>query len=70
MPTKQGFSPAKKVCTWPRRSRFLSTTLPSAVMPWTWKTCLARSRPIVVISMTDGSPLVTFDSHQLGTLMP
>jgi hypothetical protein len=70
MPTRQGFSPAKKACTWPRRNRFLSTMLPSAAMPWTWKTCLAKSRPIVVTCMADGSPLVAFDSHHLGTLMP
>src|ERR1700746_3333738 len=24
-------------------------------MPWTWNTCLARSRPIVAICMVDGS---------------
>ena len=56
--------------TWARRRRRLTTTWPASSTPWTWKTCLARSRPIVVISMVDGSSLVCFDSHQLGTTMP
>jgi hypothetical protein len=70
MPTRQGFKPAKKLRTWPRRNRFFRTTLPSTAMPWTWNTCLAKSRPIVATCMADGSPLVTSDGRRLGTAMP
>ena len=47
----------------------LGTTEPSTAIACTWKTCSARSSPIILISMTDGSLLVTFDSHHRGTLM-
>src|SRR5665213_741442 len=72
MPTRQGSSCSKnlRICT--RRNVFFTTTLLAPLMPWTWKTVLARSRPIVVISIADGS----FGSwlldrfHNFGTLMP
>src|SRR5688572_4227498 len=34
-----------------RRRRRFTTTSPASFTPWIWKTCLARSRPIVVVSM-------------------
>jgi hypothetical protein len=57
-------------CT--RRSAFFTTTSLVLLIAWTWKTFLARSRPIVVICIADGS----FGSwlldcfHNFGTLMP
>src|SRR5438045_2829107 len=55
MPTRQGSSCSKnlRICT--RRNVFLTATSPALLIPWTWKTFLARSRPIVVISIADGS---------------
>src|SRR5215213_7351969 len=48
MPTRQGGRPAKKLGTSQRRSRRRTATDPSAATPCTWKTLLARSRPIVI----------------------
>jgi hypothetical protein len=55
IPTRQGSSPRKNFSTSARRSFFLTTTCPPASTPWIWKMLLARSRPIVVIGMVDGS---------------
>ena len=69
MPTRQGLSPAKKACTWPRRSRFLSTTLPSAAIAVDLEDVLGEIEADGC-NLHDGwLPLVTFDSH-LGTPMP
>jgi hypothetical protein len=32
----------------------VTTTLPSALTPWTWNTFFARSIPMVVIVLMDG----------------
>src|ERR1700704_2298247 len=58
--TTQPGSLAKNFSTSPRRNCRLSTSPPAASTPCTWKTCLAMSRPIVIILSMDGSLLVAF----------
>ena len=55
MPTKQGSSDRKYGITALRHSRLRTTMCPLASTPWTWNQCLARSKPMVVICMVDGS---------------
>lgn len=55
MPTRHGLNFVKKGMTWLRRSVRRNTATPASSTPCTWKKFLARSRPIVVISMADGS---------------
>ena len=69
MPTRQGFSPAKKVRSWPRRSPLLEHDAAVRGDPVDLEDVLGQIQ-------ADGGnlhggwlPLVTFDSH-LGTLMP
>jgi hypothetical protein len=50
MPTKQGGSFSKNVSTWRRFNWRRMTTWLAASTPWTWKTDLAMSKPIVVSS--------------------
>ena len=50
MPIRQLGSLEKKPITCFLSSLFTTTTVPLAAMPWTWKTLLARSSPIVVTS--------------------
>jgi hypothetical protein len=49
MPTTHGGSLAKNVRTSYRRNWRMTVTLPSPVTPWTWKTCFAKSSPIVIV---------------------
>src|SRR5271154_1747120 len=55
MPTRHGGRASKNLSTSARRSFFLAVTWPAASTPWTWNTDLARSIPIVVVFMVDGS---------------
>src|SRR4029077_19781886 len=55
MPTRQGGNLEKNGSICDRRSDLRTTTWPLASTPWTWKTLLAKSRPIVVICIADGS---------------
>src|SRR6516225_9732001 len=55
MPVRHGSSDRKYAITPLRHSRRRTTTRPSASTPWTWNQCLARSKPIVIICMADGS---------------
>src|SRR4029077_18587932 len=55
MPTRQGGNLEKNGSICDRRSDLRTTTWPLASTPWTWKTFLAKSRPIVVICIADGS---------------
>src|SRR3954453_20476806 len=55
MPTRQGGRPARKPGTSRRRSLRRTATVPSAAPPGTWKTLLARSRPIVTTRIGLGS---------------
>src|SRR5919107_16727 len=50
-PTRQGGSLPKKSSTSARRSLRRSTTVSPAPTPWTWKTFLAMSRPILTTWM-------------------
>src|SRR5471032_2430034 len=72
MPTRQGSSCSKNLRILARRNVFFTTTSLALLMPWTWKTFLAKSRPIVVISITDGSfaSWLLDRFHNFGTLMP
>ncbi len=47
MPTNAGSSAAKNASSFDRRSDLRTSTVPAASKPCTWKTCLARSNPIV-----------------------
>src|SRR5215213_5488657 len=70
MTTVQGGCCSKNGISSPRRSLRLSCTLPVASMPWSWKTDLAVSRPIMVTLIAGGSLAAgTHDPH-LGTSMP
>src|SRR3712207_2049542 len=53
MPTRQAGSASKNRSTSDRRSFLLSTTCPSASMPWIWKTFFARSRPTMATVILD-----------------
>src|SRR5580704_5630486 len=55
MPTRQAGNLAKNPSICDRRSDLRTITWPVASTPWTWKTFLAKSRPIVVICIADGS---------------
>ena len=55
--TVQGGSPEKKARSWPRRTALRRSTVPEALTPCSWKTCLAKSRPIIVICSMGGSLL-------------
>src|SRR5262245_17803652 len=71
MPTRHGGSLAKNANTSLRLSLRATTTLPSASTPWTWNTFFARSSPMVVIVVMDGSSLVIRHQRSLyGTSMP
>src|SRR5262245_52024138 len=58
MPTRHGASLAKNAKTSLRLSFRATTTLPSPSTPWTWNTFFARSSPMLVIVVMDGSSLV------------
>src|SRR4029077_20962421 len=49
MPTRHDGSFSKNASTWRRFNWQRITTWPTASTPWTWKTDLAMSKPIVVI---------------------
>src|ERR1700693_1741382 len=51
MPIRHGGSALKNASTWLRRSCLRTTTFSAALMPWTWNTFLAISKPIVVNCM-------------------
>src|SRR5215510_1756412 len=71
MPTRHGGSLAKNANTSLRLSLRATTTLPSASTPWTWNTFFARSSPMLVIVVMDGSSLVIRHQRSLyGTSMP
>src|SRR6516164_11712214 len=55
MPTKQGGRALKNASTSDRCSFRSNIALPAPSTPCSWKTRLAMSKPIVVISMVDGS---------------
>src|SRR6202008_4043349 len=52
---RQSGSRLKNARTCTRRSCLRRTVAPAASTPCTWKTCFAKSNPIVVISFMDGS---------------
>src|SRR5688500_20343641 len=68
MPTRHGGRPAKNASTVPLASFLRSTGRPCASAPCTWNQLLAKSRPMVVISATDGLPVVVVLTP--GRLMP
>src|SRR5688572_22720427 len=68
MPTRHGGRPAKSSSTLPRASFLRSTGRPCASAPCTWNQLFAKSRPMVVISATDGLPVVVVLTP--GTVMP
>ena len=61
---------SKNGITSSRRSLRFSCGFPAASTPWTWKTDLAVSSPIMVILMADGSLSAGSDDPHSGTSMP
>src|SRR5579864_5809365 len=68
MATRQRGIAAKNDRSFDRETVRRNATEPSGRAPWSWKTFFARSRPMMLTSSMDASPLVAgFDNHDLGT---
>jgi len=62
IPTRQAGCLAKNATSSLRASRRRSTVCPAASTPWTWKTDLARSRPIETTDIAE-TPFEAEDTH-------
>src|SRR5215472_16531819 len=70
MPIRHGASASKNAITWLRRSCLLTTTFSAASMPWTWNTCLARSKPIVATCMWTAPHVIRLTTITLRHFVP